>query len=155
MKNAWYGHFYAQKLLYFGSKYQKTTVRVQVNPYLFIYLFIYFHKLLFEDIKLSDVECRNRKLSAHDCIYHIKALFSSDNYKTRNINRSHESNRLVARTSATTVPHYLQHMGTVEFHIHNILTVVQLQTKWQLGNVQLVLIIAVVEVHLQEDSFHF
>ena len=39
MKNAWYGHFYAQKLLYFSSKYQKTTVRVQVKPYLFIYLF--------------------------------------------------------------------------------------------------------------------
>ena len=122
---------------------------------LFIYLFIYFHKLLFEDIKLSDLERRNRKLSANDCIYHIKALFSFDNYKTRNINRSHESNRHVARTSATTVPHYLQHMGTVEFHIHNVLTVVQLQTKWRLGNVQLVLIIAVVEVHLQEDLFHF
>ena len=74
---------------------------------LFIYLFIYFHKLLFEDIKLSDLERRNRKLSANDCIYHIKALFSFDNYKTRNINRSHESNRHVARTSATTVPHYL------------------------------------------------
>ena len=103
MKNAWYGHFYAQKLLYFGSKYQKTTVRVQVKPY----LFIYFHKLLFEDIKLSDLERRNRKLSAHDCIYHIKTLFSSNNYKTRNINRSHESNRHVARTSATRVPHYL------------------------------------------------
>ena len=26
---------------------------------------------------------------------------------------------------------------------------------WQLGNVQLVLIVAVVEVYLQEDSFHF
>ena len=64
MKNAWYGHFYAQKLLYFGSKYQNTTIRVQVKPH----LFIYFHKLLFEDIKLSDLECRNRKLSAHDCI---------------------------------------------------------------------------------------
>ena len=25
---------------------------------------------------------------------------------------------------------------------------------WQLGNVQLVLIVAVVEVYLQEDSFH-
>ena len=48
MKNAWYGHFYAQKLLYFGSKYQNTTIRVQVKPH----LFIYFHKLLFEDIKL-------------------------------------------------------------------------------------------------------
>ena len=26
---------------------------------------------------------------------------------------------------------------------------------WRLGNVQLVLIVAVVEVYLQEDSFHF
>ena len=26
---------------------------------------------------------------------------------------------------------------------------------WQLGNVQLVLIVAVVKVYLQEDSFHF
>ena len=73
---------------------------------LFIYLFI-FTNYFFEDIKLSDLECRNRKLSAQDCIYHIKTLFSSNNYKTRNINRSHESNCHVARTSATTVPHYL------------------------------------------------
>ena len=26
---------------------------------------------------------------------------------------------------------------------------------WRLGNVQLILIVAVVEVYLQEDSFHF
>ena len=26
---------------------------------------------------------------------------------------------------------------------------------WRLGNVQIVLIVAVVEVYLQEDSFHF
>ena len=26
-----YGHFYAQKLCYFCSRYQKATVRVQVN----------------------------------------------------------------------------------------------------------------------------
>ena len=26
---------------------------------------------------------------------------------------------------------------------------------WRLGNVQVVLIVAVVEVYLQEDSFHF
>ena len=26
---------------------------------------------------------------------------------------------------------------------------------WRLGNVQLVLMVAVVEVYLQEDSFHF
>ena len=30
------------------------------------------HKLLFGDIKLSDLEHRNKKLSAHDCTYHIK-----------------------------------------------------------------------------------
>ena len=40
----------------------------------------FFHKLLFGDIKLSDLERRNKKLSAHDCTYHIKTLFSSDNY---------------------------------------------------------------------------
>ena len=49
----------------------------------------FFHKLLFGDIKLSDLERRNRKLSAHDCTDHIKTLFSSDNYhETRNINTS-------------------------------------------------------------------
>ena len=50
---------------------------------------IFFDKLLFGDIKLSDLERRNRKLSAHDCTDHIKTLFSSDNYhETRNINTS-------------------------------------------------------------------
>ena len=39
--------------------------------------------------------------------------------------------------------------------VHNVLTVFQLKTTWRLGNVQLVLIIAVVEVLLQEDSFDF
>ena len=40
--------------------------------------------------------------------------------------------------------------------VHNVLqlTVFQLKTTWQLGN-QLVLIVAVVEVLLQEDLFHF
>ena len=47
------------------------------------------HKLLFGDMKLSDLERRNRKLSAHDCTDHIKTLFSSHNYhETRNINTS-------------------------------------------------------------------
>ena len=46
-------------------------------------------KLLFGDIELSDLERRNRKLSAHNCTDHIKTLFSSDNYhETRNINTS-------------------------------------------------------------------
>ena len=41
------------------------------------------------------------------------------------------------------------------YKVHNVLTVFQLKTTWRLGNVQLVLIVAVVEVLLQEDSFHF
>ena len=45
-----------------------------------VLLLIFFHKLLFGDIKLSDLERRNRKLSAHDCTHHIKTLFSSGNY---------------------------------------------------------------------------
>ena len=48
---------------------------------------LFFPQLLFGDIKLSNLEHRNRKLSAHDCADHIKTLFSSDNYhETRNIN---------------------------------------------------------------------
>ena len=35
----------------------------------------FFYKLLFGDIKLSDPERRNRKLSAHDFTDHIKTLF--------------------------------------------------------------------------------
>ena len=60
----------------------------------------FFHKLLFGDIKLSDLERRNRKLSAHDCTDHIKTRFSSDiynYYETRNILK-HKSSRHVART---------------------------------------------------------
>ena len=38
--------------------------------------------------------------------------------------------------------------------VHNVLTVLRLKTTWRLGNVQIVLIVAVVEVLLQEDSFH-
>ena len=55
--------FYAQKLHCFRSRYQKATIRVRVSSY-------FFHKLLFGDIKLSDLESRNRKLSAHDCTDH-------------------------------------------------------------------------------------
>ena len=50
---------------------QPVRVRVKSN---------FFHKLLFGDKKLSDLEYRNRKLSALDCTDHIKRLFSSDNY---------------------------------------------------------------------------
>ena len=58
------------------------------QPYVYEWSY-FFHKLLFGDIKLSDLERRNRKLSAHNCTDHIKTLFSSDNYhETRNINTS-------------------------------------------------------------------
>ena len=108
----------------------------------------FFYKLLFGDIKLSDPERRNRKLSAHDCTDHIKTLFSSDNhYETRNINTSQVAMLLVPGHNCAT--------SLVPVHkVHNVL-VFQLKTTWRLGNVQLVLIVAVVEVLLQEDSFHF
>ena len=103
IKNAWYGRFYGQKLHYFRSRYQKATVRVRVKSY-------FFHKLLFGDIhvKLSGLERRNRKLSAHDCTDHIKTLFSSDNYhETRNINTSQAAMPIsLWQYQATTVPHY-------------------------------------------------
>ena len=102
------------------------------------------HKLLFGDMKLSDLERRNRKLSAHDCTDHIKTLFSSDNY--------HETRNIIT----VTVPGHNCATLLVPVHkVHNVLTVFQLKTTWRLGNVQLVLIVAVVEVLLQEDSFHF
>ena len=42
---------------------------------------LFFHKLLFgHNVKLLDLERRNRKLSTHDCTDHTKTLFSSDNY---------------------------------------------------------------------------
>ena len=63
-------------------------------------VFFYFHKLLFGDIKLSDLERRNRKLSAHDCTDHIKTRFSSDvyNYHETRYILKHKSSRHVART---------------------------------------------------------
>ena len=81
-----YGRFYAQKLHYFCSRY---------------------HKLLFRDIKLSDLGHRNRKLSAHDCTEHINTPFSSDNYhETGNIN--------VSQPVVLLVPdHNRGYMGTV------------------------------------------
>ena len=82
--------FHAQKCHCFRSRYQKATIRVRVKSY-------FYHKLLFGDIKLSDLEHRNtRKLSAHDCTDHIKTLFSSDSYhETRNINTSQAAMLLV------------------------------------------------------------
>ena len=58
--------------------------------------FLFFRKLLFRDIKLSDLGHRNRKLSAHDCTEHINTPFSSYNYhETRNINMSQPAVLLV------------------------------------------------------------
>ena len=96
-----YGHFYAQKLHFFHSRHQKATVRVQVKSSFFC------HKLLLRDIKLSDLGCRNRKPSAHDCTEHIKTLFSSDTYhETRNINMSQPAVLLIPG-------HNRGYMGTV------------------------------------------
>ena len=86
----WTFFFNAQKCHCFRSRYQKATICVRVKSY-------FYHKLLFGDIKLSDLEHRNtRKLSAHDCTDHIKTLFSSDSYhETRNINTSQAAMLLV------------------------------------------------------------
>ena len=66
-----------------------TTSDTRKQPYVYEWSLFFFHKLLFGDIKLSDLERRNRKLSAHDCTDHIKTLFFSDNYhETRNVNTS-------------------------------------------------------------------
>ena len=84
-----YGCFYAQKLHYFRSDTRK-------QPYVYEGNLLFSHKLLFRDIKLSDLGRRNRKLSAHDCTEHIKTPFSSDNYhETRNINMSQPAVLLV------------------------------------------------------------
>ena len=56
--------------------------------------------------KLSDLDRRNRKLSAHDCNDddHIKNLFSSHNYhETRNINTSHAAMCLVPGHNCATL----------------------------------------------------
>ena len=110
---------------------------------------LFFQKLPFGDIKLSGLEHRNRKLSAHDYTDNIKTLFSSDNdHETRNINTSQAAMSLVPGHVCATL--------LVPIHkLHNVLTVFQLKTTWRLGNIQLVLIVAVVEVLVQEDSFHF
>ena len=107
------------------------------QPYVYEWSLIFFHKLLFGDIKLFYLEHRNRKLSAHDCTDHIKTLFSSGNYhETRNINTSQAAMLLVPGHNCATL--------LVPVHkVHNVLTVFQLKTTWRLGNVQLVLIVAV------------
>ena len=66
-----------------------STPDTRKQPYVYEWSLIFFHKLRFGNIKLSDLERRNRKLSAHDCTDHIKTQFSSYNYhETRNINTS-------------------------------------------------------------------
>ena len=104
-----YGRFYARKLHYFHSRYQKATVRVRKKSF-------FSRKLLFGDIKLSDLERRNRKLSAHDCTDHIKTLFFSDNYhETRNKNMSQDAMLLVPGHNCAT--------SLVPVHkVHNVLT---------------------------------
>ena len=73
------------------------------QPYVYEWSLIFLHKLLFGDIKLSDLEDRNRKLSAHDCTDNIKTLFSSDNYhETRNINMSQAE----SQAAMSLVPHH-------------------------------------------------
>ena len=118
------------------------------QPYVYEWSLIFFHKFLFGDIKLSYLERRNRKLSAHDWTDHNKTLFSSHNYhETRNINMSQAARLLVPGHNCAT-------LLVLVHKVHNVLTVFQLwKTTWRLGNVQLVLIVAVVEVLLQEDLF--
>ena len=114
---------------------RKQPVHVWVKSY-------FFHKLPFGDIKLSDLECRNRKLSAHDCTDHIKRPFSFDNYhETRNINTSPPC----CSTQATIVDRYSIIPHTQ--HTYRI----SAKTTWQLWNVQLILIVAIVGVILNED----
>ena len=96
--------FMLKKLHYFRSRYQKATVSVRVTSY-------FFHKSLFGDIKLSDLERRNRKLSAHDCTDHIKTLFSSHNYhETRNINTSQAAMLAVPGHNCATSTKYITYL---------------------------------------------
>ena len=90
--------FMLRKLHYFRSRYQKATVSVRVTSY-------FFHKSLFADIKLSDLECRK-----------LKTLFSSHNYhETRNINTSQAAILLVPGHNCAT--------SLVPVHkVHNVLT---------------------------------
>ena len=89
---------------------------IRKQPYVYERSLFSSRKLLFGDIKLSDLERRNRKLSAHDCTDHMKTLFFSDNYhETRNINTTQAAMLLVpGHNSATSL---------VPVHkVHNVLT---------------------------------
>ena len=73
---------------------------------------------------------------------------------TKHKKHKHESS--VSQAALLLVPGHNCATLLVPVHkVHNVLTVFQLKTTWRLGNVQLVLIVAVVELLLQEDSFHF
>ena len=76
------------------------------------------NNLLFGDIKLSDLERRNRKLSAHDCTDHIKTLFSSHNYhETQNVKTSQAAMLLVpGHNCATYFSYGKQHDGLETFN---------------------------------------
>ena len=93
-----------------------STSDIRKQPYVYERSLFFSRKLLFGDIKLSDLERRNRKLSAHDCTDHIKTLFSSDNYhETRNINTSQAAMLLVPGHNCAT--------SLVPVHkVHNVLT---------------------------------
>ena len=95
--------FMLRKLHYFCSRYQKATVIVRVTSY-------FFHKSLFGDIKLSDLERRNRKLLLMTALI-IKTLFSSDNYhKTRNINTSQAAMLLVPGHNCAASTKYITYL---------------------------------------------
>ena len=87
-----------------------TTSAPDTRKQLYVYewsLLFFFHKLLFRDIKLSDLGGSNRELSACDCTEHNKTPFSFDNYhETRNINVSQPAMLLVPG-------HNCGYMGTV------------------------------------------
>ena len=89
---------------------------IRKQPYVYERSLFFSRKLLFGDIKLSDLKRRNRKLSAHDCTDHIKPLFFSDNYhETRNINTSQATMLLVPGHNCAT--------SLVPVHkVHNVLT---------------------------------
>ena len=79
----------------------------------------------------------------------IILIFSSDNYhETQNINTSQAATLLVPGYNCAT-------LLALVHKVHNVLAIFQLKKTWHLGNFQLVLIVAVVEVLLQEDLFHF
>ena len=122
MKNAWYvWMFLCSKIALLPLPIPESNRTCMSEVF-----FFFCHKLLFRDVKLSDLGRRNRKLSAHDCTEHIKTPFSSDNYhKTRNINMSQPAVLLVPG-------HNHGYMGTVLLHIHNVLSVFQLKAPWRL-----------------------